>query len=609
MKVYWQKCGRGQRNLGDGLTALLLDYFDVPCEWAPPDKAELFGVGSILAALPREYRGIVWSTGALFDDSRHDLSAATVLAVRGKLTLARLKIQEQSAPCLGDGGLLVSLFTRPQAKRYKLGVVPHYTQIEEPLFARFECHPEITRIDVCDDPREVIEQIGQCEYIISSSLHGLIVADGLGIPNCWIEVAGNSSAILGNGFKFFDYYSIFGIDNAKPVRLSGGCELDDLLPLFEDYRRPGIDKLKSALLESLRDVVESRSSLSWKTARQDILCREMGVRRRLESSPRPIADDVSPGIVPSRVRGSELVHEQKPIPRRDTAALCRMFLDLLSQLQKLHNSGITHGDVRDANVRVNGAQATLINFGWRAAPDNSSPAATQHIAEDLCGLGRLLKVFGRDQPLLKTIAGLLLQSTSDKRFIGLETAACLIRVVLADEIDSDIKVPHLESNSPEFLQLAESVRMLLENIATNNRELSELRKELKEVYQSWWKHEVRLAALELARAVPSRARYALIDGGEWQDEWACEANRMPVLEGGGTCGGPPEDDETAIQQLKQLQRCGAEYVVVGKPAFWWLDCYPGFRNYLLASAECCHQDDLIAVFRMRTNNAAEWQHA
>ncbi|HAV11936.1 MAG TPA: hypothetical protein DCX06_00360 [Opitutae bacterium] len=40
---------------------------------------------------------------------------------------------------------------------------------------------EVKVIDVFDAPKDVIKQIAQCDFILSSSLHGLIVADSLKI--------------------------------------------------------------------------------------------------------------------------------------------------------------------------------------------------------------------------------------------------------------------------------------------------------------------------------------------------------------------------------------------------------------------------------------------
>jgi pyruvyltransferase len=49
-----------------------------------------------------------------------------------------------------------------------------------------------------------INELASCDYILSSSLHGLILSDAYGIPNKWISISNNLS---GREFKFKDYYS------------------------------------------------------------------------------------------------------------------------------------------------------------------------------------------------------------------------------------------------------------------------------------------------------------------------------------------------------------------------------------------------------------------
>ena len=51
--------------------------------------------------------------------------------------------------------------------------------------------------------------ISECECIISSSLHGLIIADSFLIPNQMVHL---TDKLYGDGFKFDDYYSNFDIN-------------------------------------------------------------------------------------------------------------------------------------------------------------------------------------------------------------------------------------------------------------------------------------------------------------------------------------------------------------------------------------------------------------
>lgn len=72
----------------------------------------------------------------------------------------------------------------------------------------------------------VYEQIGSCEYVLSSSLHGLIISDSFGIPNLHIKVTNN---MRGDGFKFEDYYSGFGLtDKVFNLRET------DIMPTIND---------------------------------------------------------------------------------------------------------------------------------------------------------------------------------------------------------------------------------------------------------------------------------------------------------------------------------------------------------------------------------------
>lgn len=68
-------------------------------------------------------------------------------------------------------------------------------------------------IDVLDEPAKVIDAIACCEVVISTSLHGIIVAEAYGVPAVW-AIAGDR--VLGGEFKFRDYYE--GTNRAgKPV--------------------------------------------------------------------------------------------------------------------------------------------------------------------------------------------------------------------------------------------------------------------------------------------------------------------------------------------------------------------------------------------------------
>jgi pyruvyltransferase len=109
---------------------------------------------------------------------------------------------------LGDPALLANELVQVE-KRYNLGLVPHWSDRE--LETRFsEYNPRIIR--VTDDPLWVLKEIGQCRKIVSSSLHGIIVADAFGIPRR-IETC---PTVLreGGDFKFRDHNAAVGVQHS-----------------------------------------------------------------------------------------------------------------------------------------------------------------------------------------------------------------------------------------------------------------------------------------------------------------------------------------------------------------------------------------------------------
>lgn len=68
--------------------------------------------------------------------------------------------------------------------------------------------PKSVLIDLREPPIETLNKIAECETIVSSSLHGLVAADSLGIPNMRMKLS-NHGFDFNVDFKFDDYYSVF----------------------------------------------------------------------------------------------------------------------------------------------------------------------------------------------------------------------------------------------------------------------------------------------------------------------------------------------------------------------------------------------------------------
>lgn len=190
MRAYWARAGN---NFGDVLTPLLFERLcGVRLEWVEREDAELFAIGSVAELIPRGYTGVVIGTGCMFDDPI-ELDSARVLALRGVLTA---RLAGLHPPLLADLGLLApDLLPERPRRDLPIGTIRAGGDPRPPIG---------TALDPAGDPVEMIATAARCERIVSSSLHGLILADALGIPNMWDPFP------TAPPFKFRDYASAYG---------------------------------------------------------------------------------------------------------------------------------------------------------------------------------------------------------------------------------------------------------------------------------------------------------------------------------------------------------------------------------------------------------------
>lgn len=246
IKLFYYKIA----NFGDLLNELLMErlFMDfVSIEQANFTDAEMTAIGSILDRFitnsmigdgdrdaqkwAEKNRVIhIWGSGliAAYENKDHELVRPMAIhALRGELTRRQLcEFTGQDINCvLADPGLLAPLVVAPQPKKWKIGIIPHYVDEDNAVFTKLlNSYPNAVLIHVRDNSESVLKQISQCETILSSSLHGLIVADAYGIPNCWCEA---SNKIWGAGYKYHDYFSSFGSDR-EAFQLTEGGSIPDL---------------------------------------------------------------------------------------------------------------------------------------------------------------------------------------------------------------------------------------------------------------------------------------------------------------------------------------------------------------------------------------------
>lgn len=251
-------------NLGDELAPYILEKFcGQNLEKVNPGRNEhaLFSVGSILSDACFKTQTI-WGSGLIAAQARPKVMP-NILAVRGPLTARVLQI-DGKVP-LGDPALLLPDIFQPQRsteKKIKLGIIPHYID-QKDFVSRFVSQGEKSYIILniaSDKVEEFISRVVECDFIVSSSLHGVIIAQAYNIPAVWVEF---SDKVIGSGFKFFDYFHSVGVAPYKPKRfVDGKITFSDLAGLQKQHRgQLYINNYdKSDLYNVLKDWIKQKTS-------------------------------------------------------------------------------------------------------------------------------------------------------------------------------------------------------------------------------------------------------------------------------------------------------------------------------------------------------------
>lgn len=237
--AYWAT-GIKKSNWGDALNPLLIQKLSgkkpiLVQEIINFKNQDVYSViGSNLGFFPQKNL-VVWGSGFISSVSRFEEKPKKICAVRGPLT--REVIINQGIHCpeiYGDPALLYPLFYKSDVeKKHKLGIIPHYIDQNSNLVNSFKTNPEILIIDILSETNEVIDNICKCERIASSSLHGIIASDAYGIPSIWIEFSEN---VIGNGFKFHDYFESVGRKNERPFKITESTTTQDIYHEFKNYK-------------------------------------------------------------------------------------------------------------------------------------------------------------------------------------------------------------------------------------------------------------------------------------------------------------------------------------------------------------------------------------
>jgi len=254
----------GYNNWGDLVTPFILGALTGGEVRRGHGPSSIYAVGSIIGKV--RAGGRLWGAGLL---SRKHLPVpfpddVTVHAVRGPLTRNALLRAGVTVPeVYGDPVLLMPYLLRSDTRPGTgIGIICHYHDAAYLGDVRGTRSHRI--IDIQAGLRAVLEAVLDCEAIVSSSLHGLVLAEAYGKQAAWLQVD-RGRHLVGRDFKFKDYLSATGrrplynrVQQGRDLQLdrlrwlSPPCiDLQPLLDAFPEASGLTLDSLRARDLEEL----------------------------------------------------------------------------------------------------------------------------------------------------------------------------------------------------------------------------------------------------------------------------------------------------------------------------------------------------------------------
>ena len=265
IRLYYWRGIRGlcASNFGDALSPLIISRISGnKVVYAIPSHADMMGIGSILGHASKLWHRpllgrinplYVWGSGTLLP-TKVRTRFMKFVAVRGPQTRDLLDL-DSNMP-LGDPGLLATLLLEGNPRpKFSLGVVPHWEEGAKPaileLMKRF---PHCKMIDVTNpDVLQTVRAIASCEIVLSSSLHGLVVADSFGIPNARFR---HSKTQGTDDWKYLDYFSGVGRPHLPVIDCLSAIRRTRDLANFLDCANPVVvAAITQKLIRLLRSII------------------------------------------------------------------------------------------------------------------------------------------------------------------------------------------------------------------------------------------------------------------------------------------------------------------------------------------------------------------
>jgi pyruvyltransferase len=243
------------KNFGDGINKLFWEYLTKNEIYKNTSEPHYITTGSIMCLVKN--KSIIFGTGFISKDadlganrkmnnfcstsSIKHLQPHKIIAVRGPLS--RQKMLDFNIECpenYGDPLILMPCLNNnyTNIEDNIIGIIPHYIDKNNKNYDLLKTNLEkegytvkYIDIEVGANHTELINNINKCKYIISSSLHGVIMGVVYKKKTIFIEF---SDKVIGNGFKFEDFFQSVNITYKKINTYDIGI-LDNIINVDNEY--------------------------------------------------------------------------------------------------------------------------------------------------------------------------------------------------------------------------------------------------------------------------------------------------------------------------------------------------------------------------------------
>lgn len=214
----------GGANIGDGVFPYMLLQEGIPFSWTHhSEHKKIISTGSIIG-IGSKKDTIIWGSG-IIDVNQKMHPEAIPYSVRGKYSAMACNSPNIS---LGDPALALPHFFKKEKyvnikREPVIGLIPHLIEFDDCVNhlkerGTLKKYKIIHLNAVHNHPNyeNFLRELLSCERIISTSLHGLVIANAFGIPAAWWKY---SNKLMGDDIKFIDYSSAFNHEIEKHEKI------------------------------------------------------------------------------------------------------------------------------------------------------------------------------------------------------------------------------------------------------------------------------------------------------------------------------------------------------------------------------------------------------